>query len=309
VADVAVIGTGRMGAAMARRVAGAGHRLAVWNRNPAAARALVDGLPGGAAGVAGSVAEAVHSAEVVLSVLADGNASRAVLLDSAALAAYQPGAVVCDLATTGVTTARALAGGLREAGVRFVDAPVSGSVPAVESGTLLVMAAGEPADVDVVRPVLASFARQVVHVGAAGAGQGMKLAVNLVVHDLNAALSEALLLAESSGIQRESAYDVLEVSVVGAPFVAYKRAAFLDPDEPVAMSLDLVAKDLRLIAEHARENALSIEVTAAAAALYDAACRAGLGGADMAALRHYLDGRRVTGAIPEVHEAAGDITV
>jgi 3-hydroxyisobutyrate dehydrogenase len=248
--------------------------------------------------VAGSAAEAVRGCEVVLSVLADGTASRAVLLDTAVLAALRPGAVVCDLGTSGVATARALAAGLGAAGVRFVDAPVSGSVPAVEAGTLLVLAAGEPGDVDLARPVLSSFARRVVHLGAAGAGQAMKLAVNLVVHDLNAALSEALVLAESSGIQRESAYDVLQDSVVGAPFVVYKRAAFLEADTPVAMSLDLVAKDLRLIAAHAQESGVDVAVTAAAATLYDAACDAGLGRLDMAALRRFLDSRR-----------AGDITV
>jgi len=307
VADVALLGTGRMGAAMARRVAAAEHRLTVWNRTPAAAREAVAGLPG--ATVAESAAQAVCDCEVVLSVLADGTASRAVLLDTDVLAALRAGAVVCDLATSGVPTARALADGLRGAGVGFVDAPVSGSVPAVEAGMLLVLAAGNPADVALARPVLSSFARRVAYVGAVGAGQAMKLAVNLVVHDLNAALSEALVLAESSGIQRESAYDVLQDSVVGAPFVTYKRPAFLEEDPPVAMSLDLVAKDLRLIAEHARDRGVDLEVTAAAATLYDAACRAGLGSADMASLRRFLDDRRDPGGRPGAAGAADDITV
>ena len=75
----------------------------------------------------------------------------------------------------------------------------------------------------------------------------MKLAVNLVVHDLNAAVSEALIIAKRAGIAAEDAYDVFQDSVIAAPFVVYKRAAFLDPETPVAMSLDLVHKDLRLI--------------------------------------------------------------
>jgi 3-hydroxyisobutyrate dehydrogenase-like beta-hydroxyacid dehydrogenase len=124
-------------------------------------------------------------------------------------------------------------------------------------------------------------------VGEVSAGQAMKLAVNLVVHDLNAALAEALVLAENVGIAREDAYDVLADSVVAAPFVGYKRAAFLDPDTPVAMSLDLVRKDLRLIAELAADVGVAIEVTTAAEAVVEAACEAGHGSEDMAALSRF----------------------
>src|SRR4051812_22609400 len=115
-ADVTVLGTGRMGAAMARRVASAGHRLTVWNRSPAAAQAVADALPAGTATVAVTAADAVRDGEVVLSMLADGTATRAVLLDSQVMVALRPGCVVCDLATSGVATARALDEGMSAAG-------------------------------------------------------------------------------------------------------------------------------------------------------------------------------------------------
>ncbi len=291
-ADVAVLGTGRMGAAMARRVTAAGHRLTVWNRTEATARAVVAGLPAGAAVVAASAADAIAGRDVVLAMLADGDATCAVLLDRQVIGRLPPGVIVCDLATSGVRAATDLASGLGAAGVAFVDAPVSGSVPAVEAGTLLVMAGGDQDVIDTVRPVLEAFARQVVRVGRAGAGQAMKLAVNLVVHVLNAAVSEALVLAETSGIARERAYDVLQESVAGAPFVRYKRQAFLDPATPVAMSLDLVLKDLRLVGRHAHDLDLATEVTAAAESAVAEACAAGLGGQDMAALSRFLGIRR-----------------
>jgi 3-hydroxyisobutyrate dehydrogenase-like beta-hydroxyacid dehydrogenase len=277
---------------MARRVATAGHRLTVWNRTRARAQAVVDSLPAGTASVAPSAAEAVRDREVVLCMFADGAATGDAVLDTAVLDALEAGTVVCDLATGGVSTARMLESGLRARGVMFVDAPVSGSVPAVEAGTLLVMAGGEPDAVDAVEPVLATFARRVVRVGEAGAGQAMKLAVNLVVHALNASLSEALVLAESSGIARESAYDVIQDSVVGAPFVVYKRPAFLDPQTPVAMSLDLVLKDLTLIGSLADELAVPHPIAQASQAVVAAACRAGLGAADMASLSRF--GRPMT---------------
>jgi 3-hydroxyisobutyrate dehydrogenase-like beta-hydroxyacid dehydrogenase len=150
------------------------------------------------------------------------------------------------------------------------------------------MASGPAGAIDLAAPVLGSFARKVLRVGDAGAGQAMKLAVNLVVHGLNAAVSESLVLAENAGISRESAYDVLQESVVGAPFVLYKRAAFLDPATAVAMSLDLVLKDLRLITEFGDEVAAPTSVTDAVRDAVQAAVTAGHGGEDMAALSRSL---------------------
>lgn len=285
-AEVAVLGAGRMGSAMAARVAAAGHQVRIWNRSPQPAEAVAASDPHGRTRAAATAAEAVTGADVVLAMLADGSATCAVLLDTSVLGALQEGAVVVDLGTSGVEAAARLASGLE--GRRYVDAPVSGSVPAVQAGTLLVMASGAAADVDAAREVLSSFARAVLHVGEAGAGQVMKLAVNLVVHDLNAAVSEALALAESAGVPVDRAYDVLEQSVAGAPFVLYKRTAFLDPQTPVAMSLDLVAKDLRLILDLAQQGGVEALATRAVLDQVQAACDHGRGGEDMAALSRHL---------------------
>lgn len=283
-ADVAVLGTGRMGAAMVRRLVGAGHRVTAWNRSAAAVTGLQQEVGDELLVAAHEPAAAVRGADVVLAVLADGDVTRSVLLDTAVLENLSRGAVVVDLGTSGVEAARDLAGRLGPAGVRFVDAPVSGSVPAVQGGTLLVMASGDADAVAAAEPVLAAFARTVLHVGEAGAGQVMKLAVNLVLHDLNAALAEGLRLAEAAGVRREDAYAVLEESVVGAPFVRYKRAAFLDPDTPVAMTLTLAEKDLRLITEHVRRQGADAPVTEAALAQVRRALAAGFGPRDLADL-------------------------
>jgi 3-hydroxyisobutyrate dehydrogenase-like beta-hydroxyacid dehydrogenase len=125
-ADVAVLGIGRMGAAMAERLAAAGHRLTVWNRTEATARRVVAGLPAevaGAAAVAASPADAVRGRDVVLSMLADGDATCAVLLDTDVVAALRTDAIVCDLATSGVRAARNLAADRRRpAGARGLRA-------------------------------------------------------------------------------------------------------------------------------------------------------------------------------------------
>jgi len=276
-----------MGAAMVRRLVCAGHTVTAWNRSPASVSALVDELGADRLRAAATPAEAVAGAEVTLTMLADGGVTRTVLLDTSTRAALGRGSTVVDLGTSGVESAELLGRELAAAGIGFVDAPVSGSVPAVMAGSLLVMASGAPDDVARVEPVLSAFARKVLRVGDVGAGQVMKLAVNLVVHDLNAAISEALRLAENSSVSREDAYSVLQESVVGAPFVQYKRPAFLDPATPVAMSLSLVEKDLRLITEHARAHGEAAPVTEVALAWVRRAVEAGMGDRDMADLSRF----------------------
>ena len=284
-ARVAVLGAGRMGAAMAVRLVDQGHSVVLWNRTRERADAVAESNP--LVAVEDRPEDAVRGREVVLAILADGTATREVLLDPAVLDALDPTCVVVDHATSGPDAARDLARTLSERRIAFLDAPVSGSIPAVQAGTLLVMASGAAEDVDRALPVLESLARKVVRVGDAGAGQVMKLAVNLVLHDLNAAMAEALRLAEAADIARDDAYTVFQESVVGAPYVQYKRAAFLDPGTPVAMSLALVEKDLGLVTDQARALGRPAPVTEAVLQAVQAAVGAGLGARDMADLSRY----------------------
>lgn len=285
-AEVTVLGLGRMGEAMARRLLAAGETVTVWNRTRATADALA--AEGVGVRVAAELPEAVAGADAVLCTLSDGNVTRDLLLDPQVLAALSADTIVCDMGTSGVDVARALAEGFAASGKSFVDAPVSGSVATVSAGDLLVMASGARDDVVRVTPIMAAFARKVTYVGPAGAGQAMKLAVNLLVHGLNAALSESLLLASRAGIEPGAAYDVFQDSVVGSPFVRYKRGAFLQPAAPVAMSLDLVAKDLGLITDLAKSLGVPVPTTEAVATVVAQSRRAGFGPADMASLHHYL---------------------
>jgi 3-hydroxyisobutyrate dehydrogenase len=284
-ADVAILGIGRMGAAMARKLVEAGHHVTVWNRSPAAAEALAVDC---AVTVSATPHDAVTDAVLVISMLADGPATTAVLLDPAVVGALRRGVVVCDMATSGVAAARELDEALTSIGARFVDAPVSGSVPTIAAGQLLVMASGSRGAVSDAEPILSAFAKKVAYLGDAGAGQAMKLAVNLVVHTLNAAVSEALTLASSAGVAPEAAYDVFQDSVIAAPFVNYKRPAFLDPSTPVAMSLALTRKDMGLITDFTAELGLSAGVAAAVLEEVAAACDAGFADQDMAALARFL---------------------
>jgi 3-hydroxyisobutyrate dehydrogenase/2-hydroxy-3-oxopropionate reductase len=160
----------------------------------------------------------------------------------------RPGTVLVDLSTVTPDTIRALEADVRATGAGILDAPVSGSVTLATSGQLTLMVGGTAEDLERARPALEPLAKTIVHVGPLGSGAAMKLAVNTVIFGLNEAVAEGLVLAEAAGIDRELAYDVIANSAVGAPYVQYKRQAFVDPNgTPVAFALDLAAKDLGLI--------------------------------------------------------------
>ncbi len=244
---VAIVGTGRMGSAMARALSRAGLQLVVHNRSRERAEALASEL---GARVAGTAAEAASAADVCLTMLADDAAVEAVYRGSGGLLeGAKPGAVLVDLSTVTPDTIRTLEAPARAARVGLLDSPVSGSVATAESGQLTLMVGGEASDLERARPALEPLAKSIVHIGPLGSGAAMKLAVNTVIFGLNEALAEGLVLAEAAGIDRGLAYGVIAESAVGAPFVGYKRAAFLEPDgTPVAFALDLAEKDLGLIA-------------------------------------------------------------
>jgi 3-hydroxyisobutyrate dehydrogenase-like beta-hydroxyacid dehydrogenase len=245
---VAVVGTGRMGSAMARALVRGGAEVVLNNRSPERARALADEI---GARVASTPSEAASDADVAITMLADGDAVRDVWGGPDGLVAgARNGSVLVDMSTVAPDTLSEFADAARKRGAGIVDAPVSGSVSLAESGQLTIMAGGSAEDLDRARPALDLVAKQVTHVGALGRGAALKLAVNALIFALNSGLSEALVLAERAGIDRSLAYEVFANSAAGAPFIGYKRDAFIEPEgTPAAFSLDLAAKDLRLITE------------------------------------------------------------
>jgi 3-hydroxyisobutyrate dehydrogenase-like beta-hydroxyacid dehydrogenase len=246
--SVAVIGTGRMGSAMARALARGGASLTLHNRSLERAEALAGEL---GARVAGTPAEAASASDVAITMLADGDAVRAIWDGPEGLVAgAHEGGVLVDMSTVPPDTLAGFEAAVHERGSGILDAPVSGSTTLAESGQLTVMAGGTAEDLERARPALDLVARQVTHVGPLGSGAALKLAVNALIFAINNSVSEALVLAERAGVDRALAYEVFATSAAGAPYLGYKRTAFIDPDSsPVAFSLDLAAKDLRLITD------------------------------------------------------------
>lgn len=283
-----MIGTGRMGAAMVTTISRAGFDTLVWNRDRSKAERVADvlGVP-----VASSAAEAAK-AEVVLTSLADDAALERVYLGPEGIVeGIGAGSVAVDTSTVDPRSIELVGAAVDATGAGFLDGPVSGSVSTVEAGALTIMVGGDTQLLERVRPVLDALASRVIHVGGRGAGAATKLAVNDLVHGLNVALSEALVLAERAGVDRETAYDVFASGAAGAPFVQYKREAYEHPGTtPVAFSLDLVAKDLELITELGERVGAPMRQAQTSLEVVRSAIAAGYGERDLSQIAVFLRG-------------------
>ncbi len=287
--SVAVLGIGKMGSAMTKELVAAGYQVTIWNRNHSVAEQLAMEINSSNLSVSLTSKTALENADLAICVFTNGVVTQSVLLDDPnVLEDAKSNLIIVDMGTSGVESAHALSKALASKKLSFIDAPVSGSVATIAAHQLLVMASGDESTIDQARPVFSAFAKKTAFIGQAGAGQAMKLAVNLIVHSLNAAVSEALALATANGIEASAAYDVLEESVVAAPFVKYKRAAFLDTSAPVAMRIDTVGKDLGLILGLGKESGVDLRAASGIAELYQQAASAGYEAQDMASLFRFI---------------------
>jgi 3-hydroxyisobutyrate dehydrogenase-like beta-hydroxyacid dehydrogenase len=284
---VAFLGLGRMGLPMAVNLTRAGHDLAVWNRSTEKADRFA-GEHGARA--ARTPYDAASGADVVITMLADDQALLdAYLGEDGAAGALSAQAKAIDMGTVSPETVARLHSALAERGVDFIDAPVSGSVAAATAGSLTIMAAGEHEAVEECRAILSDLGDPVLYMGESGAGSAMKLAVNSIVHSLNGAVSEALVLAERSGIERTKAYSVFLNSAISAPFVGYRQDAFERPGEiPVGFRMELAAKDLRLALALATKVGADLPQTRTNLELLGKAVEAGFGDVDETGLAQYL---------------------
>jgi 3-hydroxyisobutyrate dehydrogenase len=282
---VAFCGLGLMGAPMAAHVAKAGHELTVWNRTAGKA----GDLTALGATEARSAADAVAGAEVVVLMLTGPPAVREVL--AAALPAASRGATVLDCSTIGPAAAHEFGDSCRRAGLRYVEAPVAGSVPAATDGTLGVLLGGPAEDVETVLPLVRLWGdpERIVHVGGLGAGNATKLCQNLGLAAITAALGEALRLGADLDLDRSRLLDVLATGPL-ARAVAMRRASVeAGSYSDVQFSLDLMIKDLGLCLDAADQ---ALPVTAAVHRAATDAARAGYAGQDSGALAgHLADGR------------------
>jgi len=269
---IAFLGLGRMGALMAGRLVDAGFEVTAWNRTP--------GEPVPGAQMADSGRSAVTGADVIVTMLTDGTAVSDVLFGAHDVAAAMPdGSLLLEMSTIGPDSVTEIRSRLAAA-VAMVDAPVRGSLPQVEAGTLDIYAGGSEPDVARVRPVLQVLG-SVRHVGPLGAGAALKLAVMSVTVPMHVLLAETLAYATELGLDRRTVLDALDATPI-APLLQRARPA-LEADQPTQFALSLAAKDLAL-STGSEQGSPVLSLAAQARSRLAAEEDAGLGDLDVTAI-------------------------
>lgn len=278
---IGIAGAGRMGSAFARRLVEAGREVRIWNRSPGRYAAAVSVGAGQAADLAD-----LARCDILLLSLTDAAAVNEVT--EQLLQAGVAGKLVIDLSTLLPADSEAIAARVTAGGADFVDCPVGGTVAPALKGQLLGMAGGTEAAVARARPVLDLLCRRVEHLGPAGAGSRMKLALNLPLALYWQALGEALALLRGSGIAPETAISLMADSSAGPTVLRNRAQVVLDTlagaDQPGTFDIAGLAKDLRLALALGRAEGLDLPVSLTTEQRYAAALSEGLGSFDGASL-------------------------
>lgn len=281
---VAVLGLGTMGAGMARSLLRAGLPVDVWNRTPERAATLAE---------AGAVAHtdpasAVAHAGVVITMLSDAAAVRAVALDAGMLAAMTPGSVWAQMATIGVAGTGELAGvvAAQRPDVMFVDAPVSGTRAPAEAGELLILASGPEAARPLLELAFGAVGQATRWLGEAGAGSRLKLVTNTWLMFLIEGAAEVMALADTVGVDRSEVLNLLGTGRMASPVAAGKARKMDSGDDSPDFALEWAVKDMSLALDAATGR--SLDVLAALRDRWQRLVDQGLGGRDTSAARHGL---------------------
>jgi len=286
---VAWLGLGIMGSRMAARLSAAGAAVVAWNRTAETARRWAREH---SASWASTPAEAVAGAEACFSMVVDGDQVERLLLGPEGAADGAPAGMLCvDCSTIGAIAARRVGAGLAERGLAFVDAPVTGSSPRAEDGTLTIMAGGEPADVERAAPMLEAMGSLVVHAGPLGHGQLVKV-VNNAVAAVNAAMvAEALVSARAAGADLDALVTVMAAGSGGSAMLDLKAAPMRAHDWTPLFRLAHMLKDVDLCLAESHAAGAPMAFAAQARELLAAGMERGRGDDDFAAVAELLEER------------------
>jgi 3-hydroxyisobutyrate dehydrogenase-like beta-hydroxyacid dehydrogenase len=259
-ANLGFIGLGVMGSEMVTRLLEKGHRVTGYNRTRAKAQRLIDrGMRW-----ADSPRAVAEVAEFTFSMVTN-SAALAAVADGpeGILAGLSAGKVLIDMSTVSPEVSRALAARVRKKGADMLDAPVSGSVITLQQGKLSVMVGGRRETFERIKPVLDDIGPKVTYVGDNGLALSMKIATNLSLAVQMLAFSEGVLLAEKSGIARETAVDVLVHSAVASPMIQYRGPFILKMPPEAWFDVNMMQKDMLLALELGRQKDVPLPTTAA----------------------------------------------
>ena len=277
---IAFLGMGIMGSRMARNLRKAGFDVTVWNRTRSRAQEV--GEP-----VADTPRDAAENADVVITMVVDSPAVEAVLFgddDDGAAAALHEGALVVDMSTIAPSAVKRIADRLGESGVGFVDAPVTGSKPRAEDGTLTIMAGGSPEDFARAKPLFEAMGQLIVHCGPSGHGQMVKLLNNALAATNAAALAQAIDAAERYGLDTDRMLEVMGAGSAKSTMLDLKARPMIERDYDPLFKLEHMLKDVRHCLTEAEALGQPLNLVRDAEAMYAEAARDGLGDQDFAAV-------------------------
>lgn len=284
---MAFLGLGIMGAPMAANLVKAGFEVTVWNRTAERAARFADEHGVKAAGTA---AEAAAAADISITMVPDAPEVEEVLFGpTGAAEGLREGALAVDMSTIPPAASRAIGARLREQGVAFLDAPVTGSRPKAEAATLTIMAGGEEPDFARARPVLEAMGALVLHVGPQGHGSAIKLINNTLAAVNAGALAEALVLAGAAGLDTDALREVTAAGSGASAMLDLKAQPMLDRDFEPLFKLDHMLKDVRHCLTQANDADTQMPLAKRAEELYSEAQRRGLGQLDFAAVVEVVD--------------------
>ena len=291
---VGFIGLGLMGRPMAANLLKAGFPVTVWNRTASRTEPLV----AQGAKAAATPREAASCADVLITIVSDPPALEQVTQgEHGALAGLRRGSVLMDSSTVSPSLARRVAAACAERGVEFLDAPVTGGTWGAEKGELVFMVGGPAATLSRVEPVLGAMGKRWFHLGPHGAGQTVKLAMNMLFALEVDALAEALALTIAGGVAGEKFVEVMQSSMGRAPVLDVKAPLLLKHEYPPSFPLRLMHKDLTLALELARQLGVPLPAGTAAREAYDAVLRAAREDVDYAAVGRYWEKKQPPGEI------------
>ena len=278
-AKVAILGTGIMGAAMARNLLAEGMEVSAWNRS----REKAEPLERDGAEVADSPADAARGADFLLTMLADADVVEEAVAGDV-LPALAEGGVWLQMSTVGEDGTKRLEETANEHGVDFVDAPVLGTKQPAEQGQLVVLASGPEEARERSQQIFDAIGRKTVWLGEAGAGSRLKLVVNNWIVGLLGVLAETVALANSIGVDPAKFLETIEGGPLGLPYAQLKGNMMIEEDFPTSFSAKLARKDTGLVLDTAEANDLEMPIARAVAGRFDEAIQAGHGEQDMAAI-------------------------
>ncbi|MDP6483127.1 MAG: NAD(P)-dependent oxidoreductase [Nitrospinota bacterium] len=282
---IAFLGLGNMGGAMAENLIKAGFEVRGYDPAPAACERA------GGAGIAlaGSPAEAAAGAEVICSsVPEDGDVLETYLGEKGALTAGGGAAVCFDFSTISVEGSQRIAGEAAGRGARFLDTPVSGSIPHARAATLAIMAGGNAEALEAHRDVLEAIGKSVHHFGPNGAGLRMKLVTNHILSIQHAAIAEGLTLGKKTGLEPARMVEFLKNSAI-PHLLEYKAPPMIEGDFSPSFTVDLMRKDLRLIASMAGEAKVPILLSTLVREVYTGSTALGFGDRDINAIVKFFE--------------------